>query len=59
VTDIALWFETRAARRSRTRIRGVTTESVSFCLRQFAPRAALSIQRIDRDLFSWAIQLPG
>jgi hypothetical protein len=58
-TDTALWFQSRVATRSRTCIQGVTPESVPFCLRQIVPHAPLSIRRIDRDLFTWAIRLPG
>jgi hypothetical protein len=58
-TDTALWFQSRAATHSRTCIQGVTAGSVPFCLRQIVPRAPLSIHRIDRNLFTWAIRLPG
>jgi hypothetical protein len=58
-TDTALWFQSRAATRARTCIQGVTPESVPFCLRQIVPHAPLSIRRIDRDLFAWAVRLPG
>jgi len=58
-TELALWLQSRARLGRRACIRGVTTESVPFCLRQIAPRASLSIERIDHDLFSWAVHLPG
>jgi hypothetical protein len=58
-TDLALWFQSRASGRSPTYIQGVTPELAPFCLRQFVPHAQLSIRRIDRDLFAWAIRLPG
>jgi hypothetical protein len=59
VTDLALWLRSRAVRGRRTCVRGVTPESVPFCLRQMAPRVGMSIRRIDRDLFAWAVRLPG
>jgi hypothetical protein len=40
----------------RTALRGVTTESVPFCLRELAPRATrptVTQRRLDRDLFAW------
>ncbi len=38
------------------RLQGVTTESVPFCLRLFAPHAQLKQRRIDRDLFEWSLE---
>jgi hypothetical protein len=58
-TELALWLQSRARLGRRACVRGVTTESVPFCLRQIAPRASLAIERIDHDLFSWAVRLPG
>lgn len=57
-TEIALWLASRA-RSGRTRIQGVTTESVPFCLRHMNPRARLELNRIDRDLFTWVLRSPG
>jgi len=42
------------------RLQGVTTESIPFCLREFAgrgPGVRLDCRRVDRDLFVWALTL--
>jgi hypothetical protein len=36
-------------------IQGVTLGSVPFCFSQLNPRAAMSLQRVDRDLFAWVL----
>jgi hypothetical protein len=44
------------------RLQGVTTESIPFCLEQFAgPRHDVRIEtrRLDRDLFIWTLSLGG
>ena len=58
-TDLALWLQSQAAARTDLCVRGVTPESVPFCLAQIVPRARVSIGRVDRDLFAWTIRLPG
>jgi hypothetical protein len=57
-TDLALWLQTQAVARTGACVRGVTPESVPFCLGQLVPRARVSIERIDRDLFAWIIRVP-
>jgi hypothetical protein len=42
------------------RLQGVTTESIPFCLREFAgrgPGVRLDCRRVDRDLFVWTLTL--
>ena len=42
------------------RLQGVTTESIPFCLREFAgrgPGIKLESRRVDRDLFAWTLTL--
>jgi hypothetical protein len=42
------------------RLQGVTTESIPFCLREFAGRGRgvrLDCRRVDRDLFVWTLTL--
>jgi hypothetical protein len=42
------------------RLQGVTTESIPFCLREFAGRGRgikLESRRVDRDLFAWTLIL--
>jgi hypothetical protein len=42
------------------RLQGVTTESIPFCLEQFAGRChdvRIETRRLDRDLFSWTLTL--
>ena len=42
------------------RLQGVTTESIPFCLREFAgrgPGVRLECRRMDRDLFTWTLTL--
>ena len=42
------------------RLQGVTTESIPFCLREFAgrgPGVRLECRRVDRDLFVWTLTL--
>ena len=56
-TELALWLQAQARCGSRASIQGVTPESVPFCLQQVAPRARLSVRRVDRDLFEWAVRL--
>jgi hypothetical protein len=52
-TDLVMRLESLA---QAGPVRGVTVESVPFCLRQFHPRAVLKVHRVDRDLFAWEIQ---
>jgi hypothetical protein len=52
-TDVALLL-TSARERGRTLdLRGITVESIPFCLAGHAPRGNLRIHRLDRDLFIW------
>jgi hypothetical protein len=47
-------------RRSGLRLQGVTTESIPFCLEQFARRGhdvRLESRRLDRDLFTWTLTI--
>lgn len=42
------------------RLQGVTTETIPFCLREFAgrgPGVRLECRRVDRDLFVWTLTL--
>jgi hypothetical protein len=42
------------------RLQGVTTESIPFCLSEFAgrgPGVRLDCRRMDRDLFTWTLTL--
>lgn len=42
------------------RLQGVTTETIPFCLREFAgrgPGVRLDCRRVDRDLFVWTLTL--
>jgi hypothetical protein len=42
------------------RLQGVTTESIPFCLEQFARRrhvVRIETRRLDRDLFTWTLTL--
>jgi hypothetical protein len=42
------------------RLQGVTTETIPFCLREFAghgPGIKLESRRVDRDLFAWTLTL--
>lgn len=42
------------------RLQGVTTESIPFCLKEFAGRGRgvrLECRRVDRDLFAWTLTL--
>lgn len=42
------------------RLQGVTTETIPFCLREFAgrgPGIKLDSRRVDRDLFAWTLTL--
>jgi hypothetical protein len=41
------------------RLRGVTTESVPFCLAALMPGSKLTQRRIDRDLFVWTLESKG
>ena len=46
--------------RGLRRLQGVTTESIPFCLREFAgrgPGVRLDCPRVDRDLFVWTLTL--
>jgi hypothetical protein len=48
------------SRGRRLRLQGVTTESIPFCLEQFAGRRhdlRLEARRVDRDLFTWTLSL--
>ncbi len=54
---LSLWDP---GRRLPTRLRGVTTESIPFCLRELTTRTGrpvLEQQRLDRDLFAWTLVL--
>jgi hypothetical protein len=47
-------------RLSGLRLQGVTTESIPFCLEQFARRChdvRLESRRLDRDLFTWTLTI--
>lgn len=49
-----------SAARGPVRLQGVTTESIPFCLREFAgrgPGVRLDCRRVDRDLFVWTLTL--
>jgi hypothetical protein len=51
-----------ACTRGLRRLQGVTTESIPFCLREFAgrgPGVRLDCRRVDRDLFVWTLTLGG
>ncbi|MCC7461731.1 MAG: hypothetical protein IT480_04625 [Gammaproteobacteria bacterium] len=55
---LALVSEARAG--GVRRLQGVTTESIPFCLHEFAgrgPGVQLDCQRVDRDLFVWTLTL--
>ena len=55
-TEVAFWIQSYTSRgQPRRRIRGVTVESVPFCLKTLNPRSGLWLRRIDRDLFVWTI----
>lgn len=48
------------SRAGSLRLQGVTTESIPFCLEQFARthhEVAFESRRVDRDLFIWSLQL--
>jgi hypothetical protein len=49
-----------ASRGHRLQLQGVTTESIPFCLEQFAGRRhdlRIETRRLDRDLFTWTLSL--
>lgn len=55
---LALVTEARAG--GVRRLQGVTTESIPFCLKEFAGRGRgvrLECRRMDRDLFAWTLTL--
>jgi hypothetical protein len=48
------------ARAGGVRRHGVTTESIPFCLKEYAGRGRgvrLECRRVDRDLFAWTLTL--
>ena len=55
---MALVAEARAG--GVRRLQGVTTESIPFCLKEYAGRGRgvrLECRRVDRDLFAWTLTL--
>jgi hypothetical protein len=52
-TELVLWVASQALQDPR--IAGVTTGSVPFALQQLRLPGRLTVERIDRDLFVWAL----
>ena len=55
-TDLVLALAAREKGVSLPCVRGVTTESVPFCLLALMPGAKLTQRRHDRDLFVWTLE---
>jgi hypothetical protein len=60
-TDMLAAALRTASTTDRPRLRGVTPESIPFCLSQLTVRGerpTLSLHRIDQDLFAWQLDFP-
>jgi hypothetical protein len=53
-TEIMLWLTLARHRANEIQLRGITLESIPFCLAQREPRTHVVMHRLDRDLFVWS-----
>jgi hypothetical protein len=53
-TEIVLWLTSARHRANEIQLRGITLESIPFCLAHHAPRAHVVMHRLDRDLIVWS-----